>query len=83
MTIGVRVVREATGATAYELAPGANRTVYSTAAAADSDGIETFVVTVTVRNATRRIAVETSACDGDVHGRVRADGPLYALHAVC
>lgn len=86
VTIGVRVVREATGATvhdaAYELAPDATRTVYSTAAA-DPDGIETFTVTVTVRNATQRIGVETSACDGDVYGRVRTDGTLYAFHAAC
>lgn len=86
VTVGVRVVREATGATvhdaAHELAPDANRTVYSTATA-DPDGIETFAVTVAVHNATQRIAVETSACDGDVYGRVRADGTLYAFHAGC
>lgn len=86
VTARVRVLREATNATVhdgtYDLAPGADRTVYDTAAA-DPDGVESFTVVVTARNATERVTVETSVCYGDVTAQVRPDGSLYVFYAIC
>jgi len=82
----VRVVREATNATVHDathdLAPGAERTVYTTAAA-DPDGVEAFTVTVSARNATESVTIETSACYGNAYGEIRADGSLYVYYAIC
>jgi hypothetical protein len=82
----VRVVRDATNETVhdatYGLAPGEERTVYSLAEA-DPDGVESFTVAVTARNATERVRIETSRCYGDAYAEIRAGGDLYVFYAIC
>lgn len=86
VTMRVRVVREATNETVhdgtYDLAPGAERTVYNTSAA-DPDGIERFTVVVTARGTTERVTIETSQCYGAAYGTVQSDGTVYAYYAIC
>jgi hypothetical protein len=82
----LRVVRVATNETvheaSYELAPGEEREVYSTAAA-DPDGVESFRVVVAARGQTRAVTIETEACYGGAYGIVRPDGALDVFYAVC
>ena len=82
----VTVVREATNATVhdatYDLAAGSERTVYDTAEA-DPDGVEAFAVTVTARNVTESVTIETSRCYGDVYAEVTDEGELFVTYAVC
>jgi hypothetical protein len=82
----VRVVREATNATVHDathdIAPGGEQTVYTTAAA-DPEGVEAFTVTVSARNATESVTIETSACYGNAYGEIREDGSLYVYYAIC
>ena len=86
VTMQVRVIREATNETvhdgSYNLAPGAERTVYNTSAA-DPDGIERFTVVVTVRGTTERVDIETSQCYGEAYGEVQSDGSLYLYYSIC
>lgn len=82
----LRVVRVATNETVheatYDLAPGEEREVYSTAEA-DPDGVESFRVVVTARSQTREATIETDACYGGAYGIVRPDGALDVFYAVC
>lgn len=82
----VRVVRDATNETVhdetYDLPPGAGRTVYDVSEA-DPDGIESFTVVATARNATERVTIRTNRCYGDAHAEVRDDGTLYVYYAIC
>ena len=86
VTMQVRVIREATNETvhdgSYDLAPGAERTVYNTSAA-DPDGIERFTVVVTARGTTERVDIETSQCYGEAYGEVQSDGSLYLYYSIC
>jgi hypothetical protein len=86
VTMQVRVIREATNETvhdgSYNLAPGAERTVYNTSAA-DPDGIERFTVVVTARGTTERVDIETSQCYGEAYGEVQSDGSLYLYYSIC
>jgi hypothetical protein len=86
VTLDVRVVRVATGETVheatYDLGPGVERDVYSTAAA-NPDGIESFRVEVRARNQTGEATIETSNCYGGVYGVVRGDGSLNVFYPIC
>ncbi|ESP87711.1 hypothetical protein K933_12860 [Candidatus Halobonum tyrrellensis G22] len=82
----VTVVREATDGTVheatYDVPAGSERAVYDTAEA-DPDGVEAFTVTVSARNATQSVTIESSQCYGDVYAEVGADGDLFVTYAVC
>jgi len=84
--IRIRVVREATNETVYDetetFDPGADRDVYNLAAA-DPDGIESFRVIATARNATESITVETNACYGNAYVEITESGELYPYYAIC
>jgi len=86
VTMRVRVIREATNETvhdgSYDLAPGAERTVYNTSAA-DPDGIERFTVVLTARGTTERVGIETSQCYGEAYGEVQPDGTVYLYYSIC
>ena len=86
VAMDLRVVRVATNETVheatYDLAPGEDRAVYSTAEA-DPEGIESFRVVVTARDRTRAVTIETSTCYGGAYGVVRSDGTLDVFYAVC
>lgn len=86
VAMDLRVVRIATNETVhevtYDLAPGEEREVYSTAEA-NPEGIESFRVVVTARSQTRKVTVETSTCYGGAYGVVRPDGALDVYYAVC
>jgi len=84
--IRISVVREATNETIHEgtytLEPGEQREVYDTADA-DPEGIESFRVTATARNATESVTIETNACYGGAYVEVLEDGTLYPYYAIC
>ena len=84
--VHVSVVRETTNGTVheatYDLPAGTERTVYDTAEA-EPDGIERFTVTVSARNATESVTIETSRCYGDVYAETGSDGELFVTYAVC
>jgi hypothetical protein len=86
VAVTLRVVRVATNETVheatYDLAPGAEREVYSTAEA-DPDGVEAFRVVVAARGQTGSVTIETDACYGGAFGTVREDGRLDVFYAVC
>jgi hypothetical protein len=84
--IRIRVVREATGQPVHEgtyvLDAGEERTVYDVADAG-SEGVESFRVTATARNATEAVTIETSACSTDAYIEITASGELYPFRGVC
>lgn len=84
--IRIRVVREATNETVYDetetFEPGADRDVYNLADA-DPDGIESFRVTATARNATESVTIETHECHGNAYVEITENGELYPYYAIC
>jgi hypothetical protein len=84
--IRISVVREAANETVHEgtytLDPGTEREVYDVADA-DPDGVESFRVTATARNATRTVTIETSACSTDAYVEITSSGDLYPFRGVC
>jgi ABC-type glycerol-3-phosphate transport system substrate-binding protein len=84
--IRTRVVREATNETVYDetetFEPGADRDVYNLADA-DPDGIESFRVTATARNATESVTIETHECHGNAYVEITENGELYPYYAIC
>ncbi|MFB6118039.1 hypothetical protein [Halosegnis sp.] len=86
VTVSVRVVRVATNETVYatrsEVAPGTDRIVYNLTAA-DPTGVESFQITVTARNTTQSVTIQTNKCYGDAYAQIREDGSLYVYYAIC
>ena len=66
----------------YTLDPGTEREVYDVADA-DPDGVESFRVTATARNATGTVTIETSACSTDAFVEITSSGELDPLRGVC
>lgn len=86
VAVRIEVRRAATNATVFAdtetVEPGADRTVYELGDA-DPKGVERFTVVATARNATERVAIETSACYGDAYAEILPDGTLYLYYAIC
>ncbi|MEF8779304.1 MAG: hypothetical protein V5A46_01325 [Haloferacaceae archaeon] len=84
--VQVRVVRDSTNETVhegtYDLSPGEEQAAYDVSEA-DPDGVESFTVVATARDATERVTIETNRCYGNVHAEIQADGTLYLFYEIC
>jgi hypothetical protein len=84
--IHVEVFRNATSAIVYNethtVEPDTEVEVYNTQASTP-DGIEEFTVSLSARNTTESITIETNLCYGDARGEIQDDGSLYLYHAIC